>query len=239
MTLTLLQRTQSVLPYVLFANIAWLSTESTLSLEASWTTSGRTPAKIVSYTVVRMLTLLYLSAAPDACQNELSGSFSSPIHRTVLLVFLSVSAAKRPDRIYPNDTQINHKHHECGQAVVVQPAEERLLDHSLTNLPNPITFRSITINYTDREPAEKTDTFLRRLIRSENALLRSSVREVSVDGHDYFGNWTLVDAVFQSLHNLEVVHWHNDQPLPSAVLNSLEALNPSAKLHYRISFYSP
>ena len=46
-------------------------------------------------------------------------------------------------------------------------------------------------------------------------------------------------TVFQSLHNLEVVHWQNDQPSSSAVLNSLEALNPSAKLHYRISFYSP
>lgn len=73
MSLILLQRTRSVLPYVLFANIAWLSNEATLSLEASWIASGRTPAKIVSYTVVRMFTLLYLSTAPDVCQNELSG----------------------------------------------------------------------------------------------------------------------------------------------------------------------
>ena len=81
MSLTLLQRTRSVLPYVLFANITWSSNEATLSLEASRTASSRTPAKIVSYTVVRLL------AAPDVCQNELSGSFSSPIHRTSGLPF--------------------------------------------------------------------------------------------------------------------------------------------------------
>jgi hypothetical protein len=153
----------------------------------------------------------------------------------VLLFFLSLSSARKPDKVRLYDAQRNGRHHEGAQALVVQPVDEELLDQSVDDLPNP-TFHSVTIDYTDRELAETTDTFLRTLIQSENEPLRSNVREISVAGHDYHGNWTLVEAVFQSLHNIEAVHWYNDQPLSSAVLGSLEAFNPSAKLYYNIRF---
>jgi hypothetical protein len=74
------------------------------------------------------------------------------------------------------------------------------------------------------------------LIRFQNELARSSIREIRVNGRDYYDNWTLVEEVFHSLHNLENVHWYNDQPTPPRVLVSLEALSPSAKLHYHSPF---
>jgi hypothetical protein len=38
--------------------------------------------------------------------------------------------------------------------------------------------------------------------------------------------------VFQSVHSIENIHWHNGQPIPSEVLKSLETLNSSARLRY-------
>jgi hypothetical protein len=118
----------------------------------------------------------------------------------------------------------------------VQPVHETVLEQSVTYLPYPTSFHSIIIDYHDKEQAEKIDIFLRSLIKSRNELARSSIREIRVNGRDYYGNWTLVEEVFHSLHDLENVHWYNYQPMPPRVLESLEALNPSAKLHYHSQF---
>jgi len=100
-------------------------------------------------------------------------------------------------------------------------------------------FSSITVDYNNWERSEETNAFLRSLILPEGVLLRSSVQEIGMNGQDYYDSWTLVDPVFQSLHSLEVIHWHNNQPILSIILDCLETLNPSAKLHYHIWFYSP
>jgi hypothetical protein len=128
----------------------------------------------------------------------------------ILLSFsfiLPVWVPSNPDRIFRTDFQPGYKQYEGSQALVVQPVHETVLGQSVTYLPYQKSFHSIIIDYHDKEQSEKTDIFLRSLIKSQNELARSSIREIRVNGRDYYDNWTLVEEVFHSLHNLENVRW--------------------------------
>jgi hypothetical protein len=108
---------------------------------------------------------------------------------------LPVWFPSNPNRIFRTDFRPGYKQYEGSQALVVQPVHETVLGQSLTYLPYLTSFHSIIIDYHDKKQAEKTDIFLRSLIRPQNELARSSIREIRVNGRDYYGNWALVEEV--------------------------------------------
>lgn len=61
-------------------------------------------------------------------------------------------------------------------------------------------------------------------------------RNITVAGHRYHGNWTLLKATFSDLRDLETIHWQASKPIPRAVLRAFGVGSPSAALYYTIHF---
>ena len=141
---------------------------------------------------------------------------------------------KGPPMALPiEDTKENGIAFETSVVLAFEHLQDMSPGKQLRDLSGP-GFQQIELNYRESWRSERTDEFLRYLIKTGVSL--ESNWDIGITGGGRLPNMTLVSELVQIVPNITNMKWRNMLPIPKYLLESIESRHPNCHLYYDLSF---